>query len=200
MTMTNKDGWKGLALIGLTVSACVRTGDMPPQVQAAEQTFRYPPYILDLQQNYERYVPLYYNQIINCSGKEFICLKAGSSFGTAVMSIVLPRQCTKPKVGDTWSHANQSTRVLGRRPAATRTGNGARTAGGESYLLGTAGYQNVVFEYQPALGLTVIYKAEVGENIVDEAARDPIRFPGSFDGWVFEHDATSAAFGACIRR
>jgi hypothetical protein len=187
--------WKKVAASALILSSCVSSNVIPEAGGGAvKETFAYGDYILNLQRRSERYLPQQENKIIDCSGEEFLCLKAGSG-PMAVANLVLPKRCVEPKVGDTWSHAGLSTRVLGRRPGPDKF-EGHHGARQERFLLGSLEHPGVVFEYARDSGVDRIYKGAGGENIVERAARNPIGFPEEFGGLVFSRTGYGS-LGTC---
>lgn len=94
--------------------------------------------------------------IKDCSNNEFNCLIAGK------IRIVLPKKCTQfksAKAGDRWELGGVTTELLWYQPlGALKKWHGADTRG---YYFGSADIPDVVFHYQPELGIMAIFSAEL---------------------------------------
>lgn len=129
------------------------------------------------------------SQLTDCSNAAFYCAK--SDF----MSVVLPRQCPSPMIGTTWRHAGLSTTVI----AVELRNQPPPLPPRDVYLLVDADHNNVLYEYDPPIGIAAIYfdfkkqvdlRTAATTGNVQQVRRQGLYFPIT----------TPDPFGACDTR
>jgi hypothetical protein len=137
-------------------------------------------------------------KIETCSDDRYYCLRSKGRF-----SLVAPRRCLEPKVGDTWTVAGLTTQVLATYEAPWLKNfkdQPAPESGGplRYYALGDPGRPDVVFFYAPRDGVTqvVIGSRRAGSTAIKDL-RDGLLDPYAHASGPFLPLVTPDTVAAC---
>jgi hypothetical protein len=132
--------------------------------------------------------------LANCSTDTLYCA-AGD-----IVRVVLPKDCSDIKSGR-WSQAGIETEVLGKFDDPQAVAHPLHAYGtGTLYLLGSSARPDVVYEYDPGIGVRGLYYSYAGEDIVAAARAagwDALRKKEN-RGLLYSSLITLDPFGACI--
>jgi hypothetical protein len=135
----------------------------------------------------------------NCSDTRHYCAQA------EIVSISLPRDCADAaqiRVGRAWQVGTVRTEVLSSYKVPDHPREFHSKGRGIKFMLGSAARPYVVYEYEPELGVTLIfYDIAQKANLVSMAQRGDLRRVMEQSGMNVEHfefdRLTLDAFGAC---
>ena len=126
------------------------------------------------------------SRLVNCSDQDYFCASAG------MMHIILPRKCSHFEIGDSWSRAGITTKVLSERQQGRPS---LETFGPYTvYLLGSAQFPHMVYEYTNDRGVVGLY-FDPEADLVSKAVQGEM---GDYSHWPSHRWlATLDPFGKC---
>lgn len=112
------------------------------------------PYILDLNRSIEQWIPGRSATVSNCSSDDFYCVRSSGGI-IGIANFVIPKKCLSISIGNKWTKDGMTTVVIGHTEKSKTSSR--------AYYLATDIQDDVVFKYNPSIGIIQIHR---GHNIV----------------------------------